>query len=283
MPEAAMSQLLDQMLDGARVETRLITLLAETPLADLRRYKRRAELWSVLAGSTRQRLLAVTAERWMENIDSEEPVVLEQEMQRQILNSAMFTQVIKDLISRNFTKALQLISHLTLVDDHAFAPLASIFTAGQLTTNDAETLGNLIKMRGWTFTADSLAQLVRQGRDDLKPSLRECQGLLGFWTRFRLRLGVVSSDEKWHELANICADLYPAGPDDREVWRRAGGDNADLIYHGDGRARWSDAIYKVRHGYHLRSWKLLSKMREDFGWNDDLRALSKDAEFKERS
>jgi hypothetical protein len=219
----------------------------------------------------------------LENIDSEEPIALEQEAQRQILNSPKFTQSFRNFVARNFNMAIQLISLFTLLDDRSFASLAPIFTTDRLAISDAGALGSLINTRGWFYTADNLVQLVRQRRDDLKPALRECQQLLGFWTRLRLGLGSVSSDEKWNELASICASVYPAGPDDREVWKRAGGDNADLLHHGDGRTRWFDAIYKIRRGYHLRSWMLLAKMSEDFPWNDDLRALGKDAEFRERA
>lgn len=282
-PESAMSQLLDQMLDGGRTETRLITLLSETPLADLRGYKRRAELWRVLTGLTKDRVLAFTADQWLMHMNSEEPAALEQELQRQILNSPNFTQSLRNLISHNFTKGIQFIAQLNMLDDRTFATFVPIFTNNRLTVNDAGFLGNLINTRGWSLTADSLAQMARQGREDLRPTLRECQGLLGFWTRLRLGLGAVSSDEKWNELAIMCASLYPAGPDDREIWKRAGGDNADLIHDGDGRTRWFNAIYKIRRGYHLRIWQLLAKMRNDFPWNDELRALSIDAEFKERA
>lgn len=281
--EAAMSQVLDQMLDGRRTETRLIVLLSETPLADLRGYKRRAELWRVLTGSTKDRFLASTAEQWLTHIDSEQPAVLEQELQRQILNSSNFAQSLRKLISHSFAKGIQCIAQLSLLDDRAFASLSPVFVANRLTIDEAGALGNLLNTREWAITADNLAQMALKGRDDLRPTLRECQGLLGFWTRFRLGLGAASSDEKWHELASLCASLYPAGPDEREVWKRAGGDNADLIHHGDGRTRWFDAIYKIRRGYHLRIWHLFAKMKEDFPWNDELRALSKDAEFKERT
>jgi hypothetical protein len=60
----------------------------------------------------------------------------------------------------------------------------------------------------------------------------------------------------------------------------SGWQNSDLITHGDGRMRWYDAVYKIRHGNRVRSWELLDKMREDFAWNEDLRALSNDPEFR---
>jgi GTPase-associated protein 1, N-terminal domain type 1/Effector-associated domain 1 len=281
-PESKLFQVLDQMLDGSRVETTIITLLSETPLADLKAYKRRPALWSVLANSTKQRFMKATAEGWLENIDDESGQQMEPEIQHQILNSRTFVPTLTRLTSQGVEKALQLLSNLTLLDDRGFRSLIPTITASRLSIQDATALGQLIYLRRWSSGAEDLARLARQGRGDLKASLRECRDLLGFWIRMRLGLGSESVDEKWHGLADVCASLYPAGPDDREIWKRAGGDNADLIYNTDGRTRWFDAVAKIRRGYHLRSWKLLSKMKEDFSWNDDLRALSQDPEFTER-
>jgi hypothetical protein len=281
-PESKLFHLLDQMLDGSRVETRTITLLSETPLADLKAYKRRPELWGVLADSTKGRFMKATGEGWLENIDNESGQKMEPEIQKHILNSSTFVPTLTRLISQRPGKALQLLSNLSLLDDRGFRSLIPTITARRLSIQDATALGQLIHHRRWSTVAEDLARLVREGREDLKPSLRECRDLLGFWTRMRLGIGSESADEKWNGLADVCANLYPAGPDDREIWKRAGGDNADLIYHTDGRTRWFDAVSKIRRGYHLRSWNLLSKMKEDFSWNDDLHVLSQDPEFTER-
>jgi Effector-associated domain 1 len=93
----------------------------------------------------------------------------------------------------------------------------------------------------------------------------------------------MSADEKWQALAELAADLYQSGPDHDDLWRRAGGRNADLQHQGDGRARWTDALYKMRHGYGLRISELLSQMRKDYPLNDNLRYLSHDPEFQERN
>jgi hypothetical protein len=169
------------------------------------------------------------------------------------------------------------------MQDPQFRQLASIFSTTHLSTIQARSLGQLIIARKWSQSAEYLVHFAKQGREDIKAVLRECQGLLGFWDRLKLGLAVHNVDEKWNSFAELGADLYPDGPTDREVWQRAGGKNADLIHHGDNRTRWYDAVYKIRRGYRLRSWELLEKMQEDFGWNEDLRALSSDPEFRRRS
>jgi hypothetical protein len=83
--------------------------------------------------------------------------------------------------------------------------------------------------------------------------------------------------------SNKSQQIYTrAGPDHNDLWRRSGGKNADLQHYGDGRARWSDAVFKSRRGYSLRVWTLLGKMKEEYYWNDDLNYLSSDPEFQER-
>lgn len=281
-PQFKLSYILDQMLDGSRVETRLITLLSETPLADLREYRRRPELWTVLKDSTKQRFINATADSLLENMNNEAAQEMEPEIQRQIFQSRAFIPILTGLMSRGSGTGLLLLSKLSFLDEAGFKSLIPAITSSRLAVLDATALGRLISIRRWSTVAEDLARLARQGREDLKPSLRECRGLLGFWTSIRLGLGGESAEEKWQALADVCANLYPTGPDDKEIWKRAGGDNADLIYHADARTRWFAAVSKIRRGYRLRSWALLSKMREDFAWNEDLRALSQDPEFTEK-
>jgi hypothetical protein len=88
------------------------------------------------------------------------------------------------------------------------------------TSNELGTVDQCSQMGA---SAQSLVHLARQGREDIKAVLRECQGLLGFWDRLKLGLNIFNSDEKWNSFAGLGADLYPEGPRDREVWQRAGG------------------------------------------------------------
>lgn len=50
------------------------------------------------------------------------------------------------------------------------------------------------------------------------------------------------------KLDEILADLYPVGPEDEEVWKRAGGDLSRLRLIGTGRAKWFSALRLLRQG-----------------------------------
>jgi metacaspase-1 len=56
------------------------------------------------------------------------------------------------------------------------------------------------------------------------------------------------SPDSLRRLEDILADLYPAGPQDQEIWARAGGDLSRLRLSGTGRANWFAALRTLRQG-----------------------------------
>jgi hypothetical protein len=281
-PMSVFEMILDQMLDERKSETSLIAVLSSTPLANLSKYSRRPELWGSLTATTKQRLLTATSKGWLDEVAKSKGSPVEMELQSHILNSPTFTATVREFTAQNINSALKLLFLLTSLDERRLLSLLPILTSRQLASSDAEHLGRLITERQWSHAAEELANLSRHGRDDIRPALRICHGLLSFWTLLRIGIAPLSADEKWQALEQIAIDLYPSGPDHNDLWRRSGGNNADLQHYGDGRARWSDALFKIRRGYSLRVWTLLGKMREEYNWNDDLRYLSHDQEFQER-
>ena len=75
----------------------------------------------------------------------------------------------------------------------------------------------------------------KSGRRDLKPALRACCDMLGWWERFIFALLPISEFEKWEAFQELAAGLYPGGPDEDGLWERAGADDADLSNGRDGR------------------------------------------------
>ncbi len=75
---------------------------------------------------------------------------------------------------------------------------------------------------------------------------------------------------------DIVVKLYPRGPEDNEIWARAGGDISLIDVRSPGRASWFAALSKLRlggGGYSITIEKLLSIMLNDFPNNKDLRNL----------
>ena len=84
------------------------------------------------------------------------------------------------------------------------------------------------------------------------------------------------SPESWRRLEDVLADLYPAGPQDQEIWARAGGDLSRLRLTGTGRANWFAALRTLRQGgggAGIKQNTLVKAALEDFPHHPDLLKL----------
>jgi nucleoside phosphorylase len=80
----------------------------------------------------------------------------------------------------------------------------------------------------------------------------------------------------WAELERMAAELYPLGPRDSEIWRRAGGDLAALELGSSGRASWHSALRTLRlggGGPGITLSRLFSEINSDFPNHEQLKRL----------
>lgn len=82
--------------------------------------------------------------------------------------------------------------------------------------------------------------------------------------------------DPWNQLEDILSDLYPLGPQDQEIWIRAGGDVSRIRLNGTGRANWVAALRILRQGgggFKIDPSSLLKTALEDFPHHLQLVAL----------
>lgn len=281
-PVGAFASVLNAFLDGGHAERSLVEILSVSPLADLSNFARRTDVWAAVTGKAREQLLAATAAGWLrhfaEGTSSSPP---ERELQAAILASRDFETILDASIPARVADGAQLMAALDQFDEQRFLKWlqSAVSRVRSFTTSDAEALGRVILSRRWGRAADELARLYKTGRTDFRPSLRVCCGLLDLWTRFMLSLAPLSYMEKWELLESVAVEIYPRGPDQDELWDRAGGNNSDLQHGGNGRTRWHDALAQIRRGRALQVEKLIREMRSDYPYNDRLGYLADDDAF----
>lgn len=280
-PTAAFEYILDDVLASRPVAKALSELLAATPLANVVGYKRRAAVWAHLSAAAKAKMLQATAKAWIEQFpDTEAP---EPPLEMAILAHPELDILLSRLSRENPAAAVQRIEALPEFGEARFAVwLQSALTSGQaLNPSDAESIGHLINERGWRSVADALLKALAQfGRNDVRPALRASLRLVGFWDVWFNNLSPIGADEKWEGFERLASDLFPNGPDEYGLWDRAGGHNADLIVQGTGRARWHDALQRIRRGARApKMSKLLKEMRAEFPGNSALGLYMKDEEF----
>jgi len=83
-------------------------------------------------------------------------------------------------------------------------------------------------------------------------------------------------DNPWSILEGILLELYPFGPEDQEVWSRAGGDLFRLQHQPTGQAAWHAALRMLKQGGGGKSinfGSLLRTAKEDFSNHPQLTVL----------
>lgn len=92
-------------------------------------------------------------------------------------------------------------------------------------------------------------------------------------------------EEIWRELEQLAIDLYPRGPTDAQIWRRAGGDLSRLSLESTGAAAWHDALARLRQGGGggaISFDALVNSMKSDFSSNGALQRLLRGQQEKSR-
>ena len=276
-PKVEFRAILDSLLDGRSTDSSLIDRLSQTPVADLGGYPRRSEVWSRVSDMTHDNILSATAAGWLRCAEGGSiPFKPDQELQSVILETDKLEPTLNALISGRVGIAIRIVGALDQYDQYRFSCLLqrAISDSRSLTVLDSEGIGRLVLERRWDEIADNLAERYRSGRRDLKPALRACASLFSTWTRFFLGLTSPSDTEKWGAFEELAADLYPDGPDDEELWQRAGGKAAELKQRKSGRERWRKALRQIRNGKGPHPSALLTRMLEDYPRNECIRYLT---------
>lgn len=281
-PRRAFDQVLVDFINGVVVPPELIDRLANTPLGDLTAFSHRAELWTKLVAPVRDRLLHATGAAWLQNAEagrvcsSVEPALCDA-----ILGDRALDTLLERFANGRIAQAIQLVDALGEFDENRFRRWLG--TAGertrQIPQTDAEVLGRLVAKRRWQGGVDDLLRMLRSGRNDVRPALRACVSLVSYLDRWIYALSQVTPTEKWDSLVDLASQLYPSGPDYNGLWERAGGEDADLGWGGNGRSRWREALGQIRRGGRPRIEKLLREMQKDYEANTELRYLADDREF----
>ncbi|QQU66396.1 hypothetical protein I6I45_17040 [Pseudomonas fluorescens] len=277
----ARDTVLAQLAQGLLVDTGLLEALAKTPLADLSAISERARLWSLLPTSQCDHYLHATATGWLEAaVKGSEIITPEAPLEHAVMASSSLRSAL-ERSSVPVDTHLAIVSGLPSFPEAMFVQWLTNLLKGvrMLSLAASEQLGRLVASRHWEQAAKHLADRLAN-RPDIKPGLRQCAGLLSFYTRWKLGISKISAAEKWKAFEDEVCELYPSGPDSDELWSRAGGKNSDLVGRSqNGSTRWHTALNSIRFGGRPTSHDLLKVMCKDFPMNEKLRLYINDTDI----
>jgi hypothetical protein len=282
-PTDVVYSLLNLSPSSSSIEYELLKLIGHTPQANLLDHPDRSNMWTVLPQSIRKLYLTATATSWLDAFFSGDTI---QGNVESVLEEEVVSEFVRrfDPTNQNCIQILVSFSErISRFKEWAFrSALEKWLDSKQpLKILDGKALGQLIARRRWDGTANLVFTVYRHGRrEDLRPIIKESSSLLGWKTRVQLFLSgelefTLSEDEWWEAFAEIAAYIYQWGPEDKEIWSRAGGEYHS-VRSGNAKEKWHDALLELRQGGGGRKItveRLLKKMIEDYPKNDALKLI----------
>ncbi len=287
-PDHIAKLLLDMVFQRQEVEPRLLRELAATQYGDLTEHPQRRDLWDRMEPKVVSMFLAVTANGWLERFraNSQLDLSVESRLEDAILEADRLRTALHSDGPHAVSFGIDLFQRFIRLTERQWTDwLAWLVSAGVAVSSfEATLLGRLTLVRHWHQAVEHIADYIdRDRREDLIPALNECLSLLPFLDYLRwvfsgkVASRTISWKDWWIAFAELAAELYPHGPSDQSIWRRAGGDAAVLERHDTGHAQWDQALDKLRKGvgggknFHTES--LFSTMERDYPNSTKLRMM----------
>jgi len=282
--------MVQQLRTGTILEPEFLEQIALTPMANLAQIHDRSFVWDVLPATLRDRFLTATARGWIVDFVESERTASDADaaLRRAVTSAPIRDEFIAtydarvDPILRYFEAFEEVPEHVAtawlrkLRDRHA--------SIGQ---DEATRLGTLARDRNWHNVASVVAAMLHtDGLSGLAPAAITMRGIFHMMDLGMLMirgfLAVSSPQDVWAVFEEIACELYPSGPNEIELWSRAGGKKADLPDGHTGRARWHMTIALLRNGgSQLAPFELLKTMIQDHPRNEKLSWILQQDQFKE--
>ncbi|WP_440824315.1 GAP1-N1 domain-containing protein [Psychrobacter cryohalolentis] len=275
-PKEILYSLLDDCIDSGKFNhTELITLLSNTPLADLCDYPRKSSVWRLSNLGNLNQYLEQTALSWYERALNTNFIELDKELESAVCNIKDLDEKMKQDTLNNTTAIIEIFERVSLFSEDIFIEWLSFWIekSRYKSKTDIDRIGRLIKKRGWKKSANLVLQYSRSSAPDLISALIYCKSFFSLWDS--LFIGPKDFQQKWEALTELLLELYPLGPEDEHLWSRAGGKRSFLKSIGSGQNNWLDAIEKMKKGAKPDPVDLLEEMKKDFIGNHKIALLEK--------
>lgn len=272
--------LFSELLKSKSIPMKILALLAESKHADLTDNKQRAALWKKLPNAVQPMFLSTTAQSFLKRTaEGEDLSAPEQELSSKIGEDRIMTPFLSTYRGQMFAVA-NVYEGIPGLKDKFLADYISYY---QVPINEALSirLGNIIAAKVFSLSARQVFEKAKHDHS-FRPALSACSSLidLGLWDKLRyghLFGHTVPEADIYGMLQKVAVRLYDKGPEDNDIWKRAGGENSKLSNNRSREESWRDAIAMLRTGgggKHASVGSLLKAMLEDNTKNDDLKELS---------
>ncbi|GAB3719460.1 hypothetical protein GCM10027592_63020 [Spirosoma flavus] len=274
--------LYDLISQGRQLPDNIIELLSNSQYANLSSYKKRPLFWNSVPVKFKKKFLLTTTIAMVDVVINGEIEISNIETEiSEVLKSDGF---VSDFLSKNrndFAKVIGIYETVPDLKDQFLSDYIYLYKY-YLSDTDSRRLGNLITKYQLVKSAAAVFEKAKMSTS-FQIALNVCKSLLhlGLLDRFMFRriLNDTLIGFNPHEaLFEIATQLYKQGPEDNDIWQRAGGDISKLHDKKSREENWRVAISLVQSGgggKNITAMSLLKEMEKDFPFNPIISELKK--------
>lgn len=275
-------QILNSSAEGMEVPNEIIRQIANSEYADISELKNRADLWKYLSPNIKEIFLEATSNELVKNISSKGLVgiTIEPELMNYISSDRHMTTVLRNY-RVDINTVLEIYDYIANLKDSFLADYITYYP-NKLNDVQSARLGTLVLSKHFSLSAKQIFEKSK-ANDSFKIALSKCQTMikLGVWDTLwygHLFGKTISKEEVYSALTEICIQLYPQGPEDRDIWKRANGDLSKLHQNKSREENWRTAINLLMNGgggKNISVKSLINEMMEDYQNNSQLKEILK--------
>lgn len=281
-PRIQVEKALVLLSDGMNIPENILSLIANSKYADISDYFKREKVWHNLPYNYKPFFLEATVNGLIGKLvnGSVTNVDLESELRNYISSDSYMTSIISKK-KNDIPTLLTLYEHVNGLNEHFLADYIKDYS-GSLNEVDSSRLGNLIFSNGFKLSAKQVFEKAKRN-ENFKVALSICKSLLSFdfWdTLFYGHLlgETVTENSIFSALLETSVSLYDKGPEDKDIWKRSGGDISKLHNFKTREENWRQALYLLRNGgggKHITPKAIVNEMLEDYPNNTELKEILK--------
>ena len=276
-PNKVMYRLFDNLIEGVDINIEILKKLSESDYGCLLNYSKREIIWTKFSSDLRVKFLAKTAATLLESLSEDSTVKIPND---KVLSEYILRHAIADFLYYNPLKnSLPIFQVFSNFPENYIVTYITNYQ-DSISAIEATQLGTLIRERNFCdvgYVVHEKSKIF----DTWKIALVECYSILGNWTKMSISLSGllkninIPEDEWWGSLEELAVELYSNPNAMQTVWRKSGGDTADLLINVSLRSVWSKAIYELRIGKfsEISVCSLLKEMKKDYGQSEKLRSI----------
>ncbi|BDS12398.1 GAP1-N1 domain-containing protein [Aureispira anguillae] len=284
-PKEKIFDLFDFLISLDSMKPTLVNIIKESKYINLLDYTKRETFLEKLPHYERSKFLRETAIGWFEALNAnpslkfpDDGLLLEYikkiGVKEYLKNNTKNISIVLPLFKKfPFILKDKLVSYL---EDYKY----------NLNSIDAIDLGEFIKRTKNKKAAYVVYKKLRKNSLSLNNNWRyvitECAELLDMWYYYSLvylnLLNPISMDENewWKATEEVFTMLYPTPLKLSTLWKKAGGDEADLLISGTTRDAWEDALTNLKNKKYpnITIESLLEQMKKDYKNNDKVNIIN---------